>query len=45
MERYDIVVPRDAVATQTVERERAALRYFDEVLAVPTPAASALTLP
>jgi nicotinamidase-related amidase len=45
MHGYDVSVPRDAVATQTAERARAAIKYFDEVLRVRTTESAELTLP
>jgi nicotinamidase-related amidase len=36
------VIPRDCIAAETAARTRAAIRYFDEVLAVPTTPAARL---
>lgn len=44
MHRYEVTVPHDAVATQTAARNEAALRHFQTVLRIATPAAAAVTL-
>jgi len=45
MHDYRVLVPRDAVATQTPRRNDLALRHFDEVMGVDTPLAERLELP
>jgi nicotinamidase-related amidase len=44
MRDYDVVVPRDCIASQTAARNNGAVRYFDAVLAVPTTASPRLRL-
>jgi nicotinamidase-related amidase len=45
MHDYDVIVPRDCVATQSEERNALALRHFAEVLKLETPLAEELVLP
>jgi hypothetical protein len=42
MRDREVVIPRDCIAAETAARTRAAIRYFDEVLAVPTTPAARL---
>ena len=45
MNDYDAIVPRDCVATQSEERNAAALRHFSEVLRLATPVAGEIEMP
>ena len=45
MHDYDAIVPRDAVATQSGERNAAALRHFSQVLRLETPLAAEIGMP
>ena len=45
MHDYEVIVPRDCVATQSDERNARALRHFSEVLGLDTPLAAAIGLP
>jgi nicotinamidase-related amidase len=45
MNDYEVVVPRDAVASLSAERDRRLLDYLAEVSNVPTPAADEVELP
>lgn len=45
MRDYQVVVPRDAVASQTAEREEGALRHLGKVLNLRTPFAADMRLP
>lgn len=44
MHGYDVTVPRDVVASQTAERERAAITHFERVLKLRTTPAGRLRL-
>jgi nicotinamidase-related amidase len=45
MRDFDVVVPSDCVATHSAERNRRAIRHFEEVLAVPTTPGPRIRLP
>jgi len=45
MRDYDVVVPRDCIATFSADRDRRALRQFEQALAVPTTAGPRIRLP
>jgi nicotinamidase-related amidase len=45
MNDYGVIVPRDAVATQSPRRNDLALRHFEEVMGIETPLAERLEIP
>jgi nicotinamidase-related amidase len=44
MRDFEVVVPRDCVASQTAARTRASVRHYGEVMKIPTPLSSRLRL-
>jgi nicotinamidase-related amidase len=45
MRDYDVVIPADCIATYSAERNRRALRHFEEALCVPITAGPRIRLP
>ncbi|WP_330832595.1 cysteine hydrolase family protein [Piscinibacter sp.] len=45
MRDFEVVVPRDCVATQSAPRNRRAIEHFEEALSVPTTPSTRLRLP
>jgi nicotinamidase-related amidase len=45
MRDYQVVVPADCIASQTAERHRSSVRYFDEVVKIKTALSTRLRMP